>query len=1280
MRVLLITCLLVILVGCNKMIYAYKSTPNALGTTSSEMADLRVNYVVDKSAPKSSDTIYYTLTVFNYGPLNSTNVRAKSGCPADSTFVGNSSFFGIYDSASSEWFVPTIPVGTSAVLVVGCQLQPSAIYKTIQNSVTNLTQDQMDPTTLGDLKTVGINVISEIADLKTTLTVNRTTAIEKQVLSYSLAILNSGPDAASDTKATFLCPSTSTYKDAVIPTGTTYNTTTGLWTLGVLANSAQKTLQVNCTVNVGSTTVSASVTNATSAAVDIVPIGDVLSSSSSIVAHCGGSFANTVTSYGAYGDGLTADTAFQIGNAQQLDDIAVSGSSDWDKRFVLCNDIDMATIAAPKAIGTTTTTPFTGIFDGNHKVLSNFNTPVGLIGVGKGFQAYDLTIRSSTLNCPATNCGFIVGHISGSVASTVRNIVVESTSAVKSSHQVVGSIVGRIETTVPVILSDLENNAPVTCTGYADSLQANSFAGGILGYLGTGGITGTNLLNNGAVKADGSYAGGIVGSMLPNAPSSLTNFTNTAEVFLTSSIQRVRAGGIIGSLEVQNGAGVVTISSSQNSGNVRSNSNSHHVAGLIGYLLGRNATNYVTITNSSVSSAVTITNNVSGSYYTGGFVGYFGQPGVNDKSRISNSTTSALVKGHSHTGGFVGRLDGATTIDGALSTGNVTAADNVGGFVGTMYETSQILNSTTQAASVTTTSSSVGGFVGSMVNNASGLASHLIDNCHVTGVQITTSSSYVGGFAGGMSENGKITNSTVVLNGLSSTGSQLGGFIGSVSGSNKTGARPTIENSSVTGTSVTIGSTSSSYVGGFAGYASAGGSLFNNSSTNINVIGSTYTGGFAGYFISNISDKLNALTITNSTSSGNVICSAGQCGGFIGQMENNVFISQSSSTGNVTSSSGASYHGGFVGYMVGISKISLSSSTGSVTSNAQSTGGFVGYLGHEAKVLDSSVVAASIEGFHYTGGFVGRLGCSSFGANAVDGICSLKRNFAKVNNLSSSGSHLGGFVGYLHNNGQNTDIQITDNFVKFTNLNYGPQSGGFIGLTQAYGSSPSTTDTIHVSRNFVATGTMKKKASAAMESVGGFLGVVNNSSLYGKNYFEDNYTNATHDSSSIPAGNPEAALGGFIGRHQTFDNTYYRRNYSNVSLIQGNGGFRAIGGFAGYVLASNAGFQQAVFEDNFSTATSITGAYTNADFFLGVTNAAPVISNSYYVSGATCTGPGVCNGSNGGTAATSPTLQSTPLASWDYTNVWQTRASAYPKLRCSPLGSTAFCTEWNAAQ
>jgi len=1230
----------------------------------------------------------------NDGPGVIANILLKNSCPTGSSYNGSFSLIGTYDEIAESWSISSLNANESTSLVLRCYIPDTLLGRTLSSTLVKTSSIPSIGSSSSSVMSAKMTIVPNVANISTTLSVNKNHPLAGEQLVFKIKILNNGPDLASSVTGNYACPQGTTYLGHQLSGGVSYSSASGNLIAGDIGNGAAVELSLKCLVNIGTTTISQTITKASTTSLDNSTSGDGLSLNTSLHAQCSGSYGS-LTKYNAIGDGLTTSSAYEIGNADQLIDLQKNGSDDFDKKFILCGNLNFSGKSWTAPIGSSST-PFKGEFNGNNKIISQLVSSDGLFGSVKNTTIKNLQISSSTINCSDDNCGFFVKILTGESASTLSNLQTSADSTLSSSYTMSGGIFGKIISAPIVTLSNLTNRAVLYSTSMNSGGRADSYLGGIGGGIFNSGVNATALTNSANLSGDGNYIGGIFSYVSLGRPSSFSTLNNSGNITLTQlATARSKYGGVFGELDVLAGGGVVTVSDSVSSGSFTAAAipSIAGVGGFVGYLSGEDASNYVVIDNSSVTADAVISNTTANaSSYTGGFVGVFGVFSTQtDASIIKNSTSSATVRGSNYAGGFVGVMQASTQIQNCTSYGNVSSNTSyVGGFAGRVDHFSKISNSQTYASTVSG-SSAVGGFVGHMASyTILVLSTAEITGSTVNSVNVSAYSGYAAGFAGFVSDKAKITNSTTTLTGLSSqTGTYTGGFIGVYDGQDKPQARLHISNCQVNAAGVTMSYPADgiNYVGGFIGRIYRGGSYIENASTNLNVSGTGNIGGFVGAIDGNTNDLSNIAEIYNSQATGHVTCSGSYCGGFVGSASM-AKIEGSSATGNVTG--GVSYHGGFAGQLTDASQVISSSATGNVASTGTLVGGFVGNLANGADVTDSKVVSTFVKG-KSTGGFIGQILCSTMSA-VSEGECKVLRNYAKItevgdfDNGNTATSTASGFIGSIRTGANGSKTTIQDNFSKVTNIKTLTYGGGFAGLIIFSGTTTTTTEEVILSRNFVAGGTLQMALNAPANFFGGFIGYVSSgtSANKGKLTVEDNYTSVAMDATKMLTTPSDFGAGGFIGYNSAFGDVIFRRNYTTTPMVKGNTFIKRIGGFAGMIYAGSLGYTEPIFQDNFTAVTTLSQAMTSADFFVGIKTGTPVLTNNYYSSAASCTAPGVCNGSVGGTPIVLSTLYNTtvvaPLSSWDFTNVWQARVGAFPSLRCSTSGTGSFCTEWNSNQ
>ena len=224
-------------------------------------SDLVTTKVVDDTTPDEGGTIYYTITVINNGAAQATNVSLTDVLPIGVTYVSDIVTQGSYDNISGLWSIGTLDNGAPAVLQITATVDIGTSADTITNTTTAADGDQDDPTTDGDDLEEEI-VVNNDADLVTTKVVDNATPNEGDTIIYTLTVTNNGAAQATNVSLTDVLPVGVTY---VSDDGSgSYDSVTGLWSIGTLDNGATAILNITATVNIG--TSADTITNITTAA------------------------------------------------------------------------------------------------------------------------------------------------------------------------------------------------------------------------------------------------------------------------------------------------------------------------------------------------------------------------------------------------------------------------------------------------------------------------------------------------------------------------------------------------------------------------------------------------------------------------------------------------------------------------------------------------------------------------------------------------------------------------------------------------------------------------------------------------------------------------------------------------------------------------------------------------------------------------------------------------------------------------------------------------------
>ncbi|MBI5674807.1 MAG: DUF11 domain-containing protein, partial [Nitrospirae bacterium] len=184
--------------------------------TGANEADLAVEKVVDDPTPSVSDNIIYTITVTNNGPDNATGVQLTDILPAGISYVSDDSG-GTYNSGTGVWSIGNLNVDASVILNITAQvtaggqiINTAAITASDQidpalfeitadvtdtplqtNTATVESLDETDPNPNNDEDDATVS--AEAADLSLNKTVNYSTPDVGTIITFTVAVTNSGP-------------------------------------------------------------------------------------------------------------------------------------------------------------------------------------------------------------------------------------------------------------------------------------------------------------------------------------------------------------------------------------------------------------------------------------------------------------------------------------------------------------------------------------------------------------------------------------------------------------------------------------------------------------------------------------------------------------------------------------------------------------------------------------------------------------------------------------------------------------------------------------------------------------------------------------------------------------------------------------------------------------------------------------------------------------------------------------------------------------------------------
>jgi uncharacterized repeat protein (TIGR01451 family) len=211
-------------------------------TETPQQADLGVVNVANNATPNVGDMITFTLTLTDHGPDTATNVSVADALPVGLSFVSATPSQGGYDPATGVWSVGSVTTSPAPKLQIQA-LVASANARTNIASISH--SDQFDPSSANN--TASATETPPQADLGLSNNVSNPHPNVSDTITFTLTLTNHGPDQAKSVSVTESLPPGLTFVSDT-PSEGTYDSATGVWSVGTVTTPAPQTLTVQATV------------------------------------------------------------------------------------------------------------------------------------------------------------------------------------------------------------------------------------------------------------------------------------------------------------------------------------------------------------------------------------------------------------------------------------------------------------------------------------------------------------------------------------------------------------------------------------------------------------------------------------------------------------------------------------------------------------------------------------------------------------------------------------------------------------------------------------------------------------------------------------------------------------------------------------------------------------------------------------------------------------------------------------------------------------------------
>ena len=221
--------------------------PNAGNDTASasvngQSADIAISKVVNNPTPNLGTNVTFTVVATNNGPSAATGVTVTDLLPPGLTLASSAPSVGAYNAGTGTWTIGSLANAATATLSIVATVTSTGL---VTNTAAKSAEDQSDPNVGND--TASASVTGQSADVVITKVVDNPTPNLGSNVTFTVVANNAGPGSATGVAVTDVLPAGLAFVSAT-PSSGTYDPSTGVWTIGNLANGSSATLAVVATV------------------------------------------------------------------------------------------------------------------------------------------------------------------------------------------------------------------------------------------------------------------------------------------------------------------------------------------------------------------------------------------------------------------------------------------------------------------------------------------------------------------------------------------------------------------------------------------------------------------------------------------------------------------------------------------------------------------------------------------------------------------------------------------------------------------------------------------------------------------------------------------------------------------------------------------------------------------------------------------------------------------------------------------------------------------------
>ncbi|MBQ9025895.1 MAG: DUF11 domain-containing protein [Methanobrevibacter sp.] len=199
--------------------------------------DLQINKLANQTKVNYKDLVKWTLIVRNNGPSDASGVFVTDSLPKGLTFIsaqGDGSY-----STTGTWYIGDLSSQKTKQISIICRADKTGEFTNV--AVVKGAQYDYNQNNNRAEKSIAVN---PAADLSITKTVSKVQHYVGDLISYSIEIMNNGPDSAVNITVNELMDDSLIFKSAFAASGD-YDDVNHVWHIKSLANGEKTSLQLN---------------------------------------------------------------------------------------------------------------------------------------------------------------------------------------------------------------------------------------------------------------------------------------------------------------------------------------------------------------------------------------------------------------------------------------------------------------------------------------------------------------------------------------------------------------------------------------------------------------------------------------------------------------------------------------------------------------------------------------------------------------------------------------------------------------------------------------------------------------------------------------------------------------------------------------------------------------------------------------------------------------------------------------------------------------------------